>query len=106
MVKRTMDYIWENYGDSSLSIKELADHVYLTPTYLSNLFKKSTGLTIGQYLVDVRIRKAKWLMKEPKLKFYQIASMVGYEDSNYFAKIFKKKTNMTPSEYKESLSVR
>ena len=106
VVKRTMDYIWENYGDSSLSIKELADHVYLTPTYLSNLFKKSTGLTIGQYLVDVRIRKAKRLMKEPKLKFYQIASMVGYEDSNYFAKIFKKKTNMTPSEYKESLSVR
>ena len=54
----------------------------------------------------MRIRKAKRLMKEPKLKFYQIASMVGYEDSNYFAKIFKKKTNMTPSEYKESLSVR
>lgn len=106
VVKRVMDYIWENYGDSSLSIKELADHVYLTPTYLSNVFKKSAGVTIGQYLVDVRIEKAKRLMKEPKLKFYQVASMVGYEDANYFAKIFKKKTNMTPSEYKESLSVR
>lgn len=70
VAKRVMDYIWENYGDSTLSIKDLADHVYLTPTYLSNLFKKSTGLTIGQYLVDVRIEKAKRLMKEPKLKFY------------------------------------
>ncbi len=105
-VKKVMDYIWENYGDSSLSIKTLADYVYLTPTYLSNIFKKSSGLTIGQYLVYVRVEKAKRLMKEPQLKFYEVASMVGYEDANYFAKIFKKKTNMTPSEYKESLSVR
>lgn len=106
LVKKAMDYIWLNYGDSSLSIKTLADHVYLTPTYLSNLFKKNTGLTIGQYLVDVRIENAKRLMKDPQLKFYQVASMVGYEDSNYFAKIFKKKTGMTLSEYKESLSLR
>ena len=105
-VKKVMDYIWENYGDSSLSIRTLADYVYLTPTYLSNIFKKSAGLTIGQYLVYVRVEKAKRLMKEPQLKFYEVASMVGYEDANYFAKIFKKKTNMTPSEYKESLSVR
>ena len=106
VVKKVMDYIWENYADSSLSIKILADHVYLTPTYLSNVFKRSAGLTIGQYMVDVRIDKAKRLMRDPQLKFYQVASMVGYMDANYFAKIFKKKTNMTPSEYKESLSVR
>ncbi len=56
--------------------------------------------------MDVRIENAKRLMREPKLKFYQVAAMVGYEDSNYFAKIFKKKTGMTPSDYKESLSVR
>jgi len=106
VVRKVMDYIWENYEDSSLSIKTMADYVYLTPTYLSNVFKKSTGITIGQYLVDVRIENAKRLMREPKLKFYQVAAMVGYEDSNYFAKIFKKKTGMTPSDYKESLSVR
>lgn len=105
-VKKVMDYIWENYGDSTLSIRTLADYVYLTPTYLSNIFKKSSGLTIGQYLVYVRVEKAKRLMKDPQLKFYEVASRVGYEDANYFAKIFKKKTNMTPSEYKESLSVR
>ena len=75
-------------------------------SYLSNVFKRSAGLTIGQYMVDVRIDKAKRLMRDPQLKFYQVASMVGYMDANYFAKIFKKKTNMTPSEYKESLSVR
>lgn len=106
LVKRVMDSIWREYMDSSLSIKTLAEQVYLTPTYLSNLFKKSTGLTIGQYMVDVRIENAKRLIRDPQLKFYQVSSMVGYEDPNYFAKIFKKKTGMTPSEYKESLSIR
>ena len=106
VVQKVMDYIWKNYGDSTLSIKTLAEYVYLTPTYLSNLFKKGTGITIGQYIVDVRIENAKRLMKDPRLKFYEVACMVGYEDANYFAKIFKKKTQMTPSEYKESLSLK
>ncbi len=106
VVQKVMDYIWKNYGDSSLSIKTLSEYVYLTPTYLSNLFKKGAGITIGQYMVDVRIENAKRLMKDPKLKFYEVARMVGYEDANYFAKIFKKKIQMTPSEYKESLSLK
>lgn len=106
VVQKVMDYIWKNYGDSSLSIRVLAEYVYLTPTYLSSLFKKGAGITIGQYMVDVRIENAKRLMKDPRLKFYEVARMVGYEDANYFAKIFKKKTQMTPSEYKESLSLK
>lgn len=102
-VQKVMDYIWKNYEDPSLSLKTLAEYVYLTPTYLSNLFKKGAGITIGQYIADVRIESAKRLMKDPRLKFYEVARMVGYEDANYFAKIFKKKTQMTPSEYKDSL---
>lgn len=103
LLKKVMDYIQEHHSDPGFSIKILADYVYLTPTYLSNLFKKKTGITIGQYLVDVRIEHAKRLMKDPQLKFYQVSAAVGYEDANYFAKIFKKKTGLTPSEYKESL---
>lgn len=106
VVQQVTDYIAAHYGDSTLSIGTLAAYVGLTPTYLSHLFKKSTGLTIGQHLLDTRVEMAKRLMRDPQLKFYQVASMAGYEDANYFAKIFKKKTNMTPSEYKESLSIR
>lgn len=76
---------------------------YLTPTYLSAVFKKQTGLTIGQYLLGIRVEHAKQKMKDPQLKFYQISEQVGYADANYFAKIFKKMTGMTPTEYKESL---
>lgn len=105
LVKQVMDYIVKHHGDCNLSIKVLADYVGLAPTYLSNLFKKNTGMTIGQYIVEVRVEHAKRLMKNPQLKFYQVSSQVGYSDPNYFAKIFKKKTGVSPSEYKEGMGM-
>lgn len=102
IVKNVIEYIWENYGDKGLTIQVLAEVVYLTPTYLSNLFKEKTGMTIGGYLTEYRLKKAGELLGDPKLKLYQIADMVGYEDANYFAKLFKKKTGMIPSEYREN----
>lgn len=54
----------------------------------------------------MRVENAKQKMRDPQLKFYQVSEMVGYEDANYFAKIFKKKTGVTPTEYKESLQMR
>lgn len=90
-----------NYGDKNLSVKSLAESVYLTPTYLSGLFKKRTGKTIGQYLTEIRIEYSMKLLIHKQLKLYHIAELVGYEDPNYFAKIFKRHVGMTPSEYRE-----
>lgn len=104
IAQKVSDYIREHYGEKNLSIKTLADIVYLTPTYLSNLYKKQTGITIGQYLVDVRVEHAVQFLNDPQWKLYQIAPMVGYEDANYFAKIFKKKKGVTPSEYREKMA--
>ena len=103
IVQKVTDYMLEHYMEKELSIKTLAEQVYLTPTYLSNLYKKHTGQTIGQYLVNIRMERAIDMLKDPQWKLYQIAPMVGYEDSNYFAKIFKKKTGVTPSEYREKM---
>jgi Response regulator containing CheY-like receiver domain and AraC-type DNA-binding domain len=100
-VKHVIEYITENYANKELTIQVLANVVYLTPTYLSNLFKEKTGMTIGQYITETRLKKAEELLNNPKLKLYQIAEMVGYEDANYFAKQFKKKTGIIPSEYRE-----
>ena len=101
VVQKVVDYMRKNYQDADLSIRTLADYVYLTPTYLSNLFKKQTGCTIGQYLTDLRIDEAKKRLRDPQYKLYQIAERSGYRDPNYFARIFKKKTGYTPSEYRE-----
>lgn len=102
LIKKVIDYMNSHLSDKNISIKLLADEVYLTPTYLSSLFKKTTGSTIGQYLTEIRMNRAQELLMDTGLKLYQIAEMVGFEDANYFAKTFKKKTGMLPSEYRES----
>ena len=94
-------YIQQNYPCRELSIKSLADQVYLTPTYLSYLFKQKTGVTIGKYLTDTRMEHAKELLRDKKFKLYHVAEQVGYDDPNYFAKIFKKQVGVTPSEYRD-----
>lgn len=102
-VQKAIRIMRENYGDPNLSVASLAENVYLTPPYLSGLFKKHTGKTIGQYLTDIRIEQSLKLLMDKQLKLYQIAEQVGYEDPNYFARIFKRHMGMTPSEYREKL---
>ena len=97
------DFIRNHYSDPSLSIGKIADAVSLAPTYLSSLYKKQTGITIGQYLLEVRIARAKELMKDPQKKFYEIAFAVGYEDVDYFTRVFKRAEGKTPSEFRKML---
>lgn len=101
-VRQILDIIHNEFSNTELSVNNLAERVFLTPTYLSALFKKDTGATIGQYLTNYRIEKAKQLLKDKRYKLYQISSLVGCSDSNYFAKIFKRQIGVTPSEYREN----
>lgn len=94
-------HIQKSFGDESLSTKTLADQVYLTPAYLSALFKKETGKTISEYIIEIRIEKSKDYLKDSKLKLFEVAKNVGYNDANYYAKAFKKLIGVTPSEYRE-----
>jgi two-component system response regulator YesN len=96
-----MKYIRNNYSKSDLSIKSIAEHTYLSHSYLCTLFKKSTGKTVNEFLTEVRIEKAKELLKNTKMKLYEIASLVGIPDTNYFSVVFKKHEGTTPSEYRE-----
>ena len=102
IIRNVILFLKEHALESDLNVKRVSDSVYLTPTYLSNLFKKKTGYTIGQYILDLRIKAAKDFLRDPSYKLYQISQMVGYTDPNYFSKIFKKKTGKLPSEYRDS----
>ena len=93
--------IKKDFGDEKLSVKALADAVFLTSTYLSALFKKETGQNISEYIVEVRMEKSKEYLKDNKLKLFEVAKLVGYNDANYYAKTFKKAEGLTPSEYRE-----
>lgn len=84
-----------------LSLSLLGDKYHMNPKYLSSVFKKQEGISPIDYLLQVRIEKAKQLLQSSELSAAEIASMVGYEDPRYFYKVFKKKTGITPKEYRE-----
>lgn len=88
-----------NYAEH-LDLTTLADMVYLSPAYLSRIFKAETGSTINQYLNRVRITKAKELLHNRQLKLIDISLLVGYEDQSYFTRVFRKITGISPSEYR------
>lgn len=95
------EFINKNYSNETLSVKDISEHVYLSSTYVCTIFKNETGKTLNQYLTEFRIEKAKNMLKDPRFKITDISSKVGYSDSNYFGKIFKKSVGLSPSEYRE-----
>ncbi len=92
-------FIDERFRDP-ITVQTVADHVYLSPEWLSTLFKKNAGMTFLDYLTHLRIEKAKELLQDVSLKIYQIGSEVGYRDTVYFSKLFKRKVGCTPNEYR------
>jgi two-component system response regulator YesN len=82
----------------------IGQHVHLSPSYISFLFKEVTGETYTEYLKYIRIQNAKALLKHVNLKIYEIAERVGYNDYKYFTLQFKKITGMSPTEYRDNLS--
>ena len=79
----------------------MATEAGLTPSYLSNLLKKDTGKSYSEYLINLRIEKAKHLIKTTDYKMYEISEMVGYPNTFYFTRLFKRETGMTPGEFKK-----
>jgi len=94
-------YIRDHYTDPHLSTRIISERTYLSLSYMCALFKKETGKTVNEFITAFRLDKAKELLKMQHLKLYEVASMVGFNDANYFSSIFKKVTGMTPSDYRE-----
>lgn len=99
-IESTIQYIQLNYGEQ-LTLKGIADLVYLSPSYFSRLFKEDTGMTFVEYLSFVRVQKAKGMLRLSSLPIEVIANNTGFANSSYFATTFKKIVGKTPSEYRE-----
>ncbi|ASS69118.1 response regulator [Paenibacillus sp. RUD330] len=99
-VELAKQWIREHLAEE-VTIKKIADHVYLNPTYLSEYFKLQTGETILDYLTTQRMEKARELLGDPELRLQDLSGKVGYQDVKYFSRLFKQKTGMTPSAYRE-----
>ncbi|WP_426452704.1 response regulator transcription factor [Paenibacillus sp. S-38] len=98
---RIIRYIHHHYADENVTVQGISEHMQMTASHLIAVFKEATGTTVKQYLMEYRIEKAKELLKTDSYKIFDVALQVGYRDGEYFAKIFRKLTGMTPSEYRE-----
>lgn len=105
ILRKAIDYIQEHYSEP-VTLNEVAENIYVSTFYISRMFKKELGKSFVDYLNDVRIEKAKELLKDIKYKTYEVAEIVGISDPHYFSKLFKKYSGMTPSEYRETIAVK
>lgn len=99
-VVKAVKYIMGNYYHE-FTVKDVAEELYISDSYLSRLFKKETGYTFVDYLTRYRIYKATQLLQDDSIKIYQVAELVGFKDSRYFSSIFKKYIGITPTELRE-----
>lgn len=102
LMARVQKYLRHNYMLCDLSLDSVSAIVGINPSYFSSLFKRSMGVNFVDYLTDLRMQAAKELLADPLRSSAEVASLVGYENANYFARAFKKKTGMTPTEYRRS----
>ncbi|MBW7452761.1 response regulator [Paenibacillus sepulcri] len=84
----------------SITLSYISDRVFLSPNYLRVLFKDKMNISIQDYLTQLRINKAKELLRQNRYKVHEIGEMVGYENSTYFNLVFKNSVHMTPKEYR------
>ncbi|WP_026674496.1 helix-turn-helix domain-containing protein [Alkalihalobacterium bogoriense] len=102
IVKR---WVSENIANN-ITIEKVANEVYMNPTYFCEYFKQQTGETVLDYVTKVRMAKARELLLTTNLKVYEISNEVGYSDSKYFSKLFKKYYGEIPSKYKVNIQTR
>ena len=93
-------YMSQNYSNANLMLQDVAKAVNMSKSRFSTVFSQTTGQSFTEYLIYLRLSKAKELLKSSNLKSSQIATEIGYNDSHYFSYIFKKNIGMTPSDYR------
>lgn len=101
-IKETISYIEQNLN-KVLTLQKIASYVYLHPTYLSNMFKKQTGMNLMAYINSRRIEQAKELLHDPTVKVSWVVERVGFSNRKYFEKVFKDTVGMTPTQYKQDV---
>lgn len=102
LIREALDYIHAHYN-REISLDEVAKAMNMSYHYFSKFFKETTGQNFIDYLTELRVEKSKELLKDLSLSIKNISYDVGYSDPNYFSKLFKRITGITPTEYRENI---
>ncbi|GGH36892.1 response regulator transcription factor [Paenibacillus segetis] len=99
VIEVAQQYI-KNYYNTDLTLEKVASIVYLNPVYFSQVFKQKTGYGFKEYVIHLRMEQAKQLLLNPQLKLVDISERIGYQDVKHFTQVFRKRFNVTPTEYR------
>lgn len=102
LVKNALLYMKE-HSEQKMTLNEVADKVFVSQWHLSKLLNKHTGKNFSELLNQIRIEKAKELLKNPALRICDVAEQVGFQDVAHFSRVFKKLTSSSPNEYRNYL---
>lgn len=100
IIESAVIFMKENYT-KDISLEILSKRFNISQAYFCRLFKKELGVNFKDYLIELRLEKAKELLLSSEMKIYEVAGIVGYEDQRYFSELFKCKVGLTPLEYRE-----
>ena len=102
-MKRIINYLNENY-EHKISLDQIAHNMYLSPVYISKIFKEETGESPINYLIKIRLERAKDILSSSCCgSIKSIANAVGYDDVYHFSKLFKKYYGISPQNYRKTL---
>ena len=99
VIMRAKEYIDLNYR-RKFTLTDMANALYISPNYLSDLFKKHTGMKFSDYLLEVRMEKSKEYLMDIQYKVGDISALVGFSDARYFSSTFRKRYGMSPLEFR------
>ncbi|MGX7031043.1 response regulator transcription factor [Vagococcus zengguangii] len=102
IINQAIDYINQHYA-SELTLKLVSNELHINTVYFGQLFKKETDMSFNQFLNRIRIKLAMQQLSETSATINEIAEQVGYNNTNYFSKMFKKLNGLSPKEYRDSL---
>lgn len=100
IIKKACDYVLQNI-DEDITLLTISDKLNLSKNYFCSLFKQETGYNFLEYVTTVKMEWAKRLLKEGNCKTYEVSDMLGYRESSYFSRLFRKYTDYSPAEYKK-----
>lgn len=100
-IRKTIEYVHQNYSED-IKIESLCKYLDINKCYFCSIFKKSTGHTFSYFLNSFRVEKSKKLLLNTDLSLLDIAISVGFNNQNYYSMVFKKYTNESPSQYRNS----
>jgi len=106
VIRQAQDTMDRRYVEPELSLNDVAAQVNLSPCHFSAVFSQETGRTFKEYLTEIRIKKAKELLRTTTLKTFEICYQVGYNDPHYFSHVFRRNTGLTPTEFRADVGVR